>query len=217
MVWDSVTRILPLDPALVGGIVSEIDETSDVGFGDVAVFGSDFGDGIEVGEADVFDVSFGEAVKAFFHAVGEDACDTEDFGACFAEDFDYFDNGAACGDEVFDNDDFLTGEELAFDLVFASVILCTGAYVTHRETEEVRGDRGVSDTCSGSTHEDFGIGIFAAYGFCESIFDVSADIYVRECESVVAVYGGFDSACPCEWFVRAEEYCLDGQEVFCYC
>lgn len=121
--WTESQENLPLDPAFVGGIVAEIDETGDVGFGDVAVFGGNLGDCIEVGEADIFDISCGEAIEAFFHAVSKDACDAENIGACFAEYLDYFDDRAAGGDEVFDYDDFLTGEEFAFDLIFASVIL----------------------------------------------------------------------------------------------
>ena len=40
-------------------------------------------------------------------------------------------------------------------------------------------------------------------------------LYRGQCQSVIAVNGAFDAACPCEGVFGTQENCTDGQQVFC--
>ncbi len=170
---------------------------------------------IEVGKADILEVSFFKSVETFLHTVGEYGGDTENLRTCFSEGIGNFDNATACGDEVFDDNNLLTCFELTLDTVLSAVILITGANVTHGHTENMSCDSRMSDTCCGCSHKNFSFGIMLTNNLRKCVFNIASYFGSGESESVVAIYGGFDPACPGKGFFGTEEYGFDFKKIFC--
>ena len=76
-------------------------------------------------------------------------------------------------------------------------------------------DGSMGNACGGGTHQYLGIGVFSFDGFCQSIFYMISYLYRGQRQSVIAVNGAFDAACPCEGVFGTQENCTDGQQVFC--
>ena len=118
-----VISVRPSDPAFIRRIVAELADAVRVARLDIVLFDRRFDQRVEIGQADVLHVGRRKTVHRLLHAVGEDADDAEDVGTGFSQGVDDFDDAAAGGDEVFDNDDLLTGFQLPFDAVLAAVVL----------------------------------------------------------------------------------------------
>ena len=202
-------------PRRVRGVVPEGDEPGDVLLPDVALRRRHLGDGVKIGEADVFHPGLRQPLQALFHAVGEDADDAQHLGPGLPQHVHHLDDAAAGGDEVLHYHHPLARLQPALDLVPAAVVLAAGADVAHGQIQQVAGDGGVGDTGGGGAHEDLNRGILPADGLRQGVLHAAADRRGGEGEAVVAVHGALDAAGPGEGLLRPEEDGLDAEQVPC--
>ena len=162
----------------------------------------------------VLDVSLGQTVESLLHAVGEYADYAQHLGSGLTQYVDYLYTAAGRRDKILDNDYLLALLEATLDLVGATMILRSAAYVSHGQVEYRGGDGGMGYACGARTHQHLTLRIVALYQLGKPLLDGIAYARRRERQTVVAIYGAFDTAGPRERLLGTQKYGPYREQVF---
>ena len=120
-----------------------------------------------------------------------------------SQGFHCLQNRARGGYKVLYDYYFLTRFKPSLYLVGPAVVLGRASYIAHGKSHDVSRDRRVGNTCGTCPHKHFNVRIILPYHLRHGLLNDRPCFRRGQGEPVVAVYGAFDAACPCEGVIRS--------------
>ena len=157
-----------------------------------------------------------QTVKPFLHTVGEDRYHAEHFRTRLAQHVHHLDATACCGNQVFYHYHFLPFLQSSLNLVLASVVFRPRAHIAHRQIEFGGSDSRMRNTRRRGTHQHLCIRVVRAYRLCQSVLHILAHRAIRKGQTVIAIDGALDTACPRKRLFGTQEHRPYLQQVFGY-
>ncbi len=136
-----------------------------------------------------FTARISEILSSLVKAVGEYGEHTFNCRSALTKRFNCIETAFSRGYQIFNYDDSLTRQKMAFHLIIESMFFCFTAHVDEGKVELLSHQRSQSNATGGDSGYNFGVRVFRPDLAREVLAKRGSDVRIGQCFSVVAVNG----------------------------